>query len=132
MAITATVGTEHQHYVLVGLLESTKLGSDELSYRVEAALGGWDRIAKGHEYNRHTGEVRRTRAECRQPTKLTTSVDAALGLLHQEHGWRSGELLGAALSHWKASDPRVPLNNKLPLAICIELLRRDGQGTADV
>lgn len=128
MAITATVDIEHRHYVLIGLLESTKLGSDDLSYQVEIALEGWQIIGKGWERHLQTGEVRRTTGDTRPVGKASTSVDAALRLLHQKHGWRSGEILGAALNHWKASDPRVPLNNKLPLAICIELLRSNGRG----
>jgi hypothetical protein len=53
---------------------------------------------------------------------VTTSLDAALALAEQQglDGWNT---LYAAMMNWKAHDPRGPLSQTLPLALCLAILK---------
>jgi len=60
--------------------------------------------------------------------EFTASLDAALALAERQglDGWNT---LYAAMMNWKAHDPRGPLSQTLPLALCIAILRATKETT---
>jgi len=90
---------------LIARLEAAEAGSRELDYAIKAWLEPID------DY-----------WAIRVAADWTTSLDAALALAERPgmDGWR---IMYAALMNWKAHDPRGPLLQTLPLALCIATLR---------
>ncbi len=100
---------------LLARLSVAEAGSRELDCRVEKAVG----LAVALDGAGRATDAVGTRY--RVP-RYTTSLDAALALAERQglDGWNT---LYAAMMNWKAHDPRGPLSQTLPLALCLAILK---------
>lgn len=97
-----------QHAELIARLEAAEAGSRELDLAVVRAIGEDGDLVGWPPY--------------------TTSLDTALAWV-ERLGMDGFHTMYAALMNWKAHDPRGPLSQSLPLALCIAILRaKQGEG----
>ncbi|MFI8682050.1 hypothetical protein ACIGFJ_06755 [Brevundimonas diminuta] len=111
---------------LIARLEAAEAGSRELDWRIAEAFD----IPEPWKVAVRIWPPFMERSKFDQAIPaFTTSLDAALALA-ERIGMDGFRVMYAALMSWKAHDPRGPLSQTLPLALCIATLRAKLDGYA--